>query len=200
MMKTENNAPELQEKLVSVRRTAKVVKGGRIFSFAAVVVIGDGKGRVGFGMGKSREVPTAIQKAMDKGRRNMVKIPLKGNTIQHVLRSRYGATKVFMSPASEGTGIIAGGAVRAVCEVMGIKDILAKCIGSRNPINVVRAVLKALTEMTTFEYVAAKRGIPNPELEKLKKKEDKKQKEAEKVEEEKKTEIVGQKEEEIKQD
>lgn len=169
----ENNTAEntLQEKLVSVRRTAKVVKGGRIFSFVAVVVVGDGKGRIGFGMGRSREVPTAIQKAMDQGRRNMVRIPLKGGTIQHPLRTRFGATRIVMLPASEGTGIIAGGAVRAVCEVIGIRDILAKCIGSRNPINVVRAVIQALTEMTTFEEVAAKRGIENPELAKEKKKE-----------------------------
>ena len=159
-MTTENNtADTLREKLVSVRRTAKVVKGGRIFGFAAIVVIGDGKGRVGFGMGKSREVPAAIQKAMEKGRRNMLRIPLKDNTIQHPIEGRYGSTKIVMIPASDGTGLIAGGAVRAVCEVIGIRDILAKCIGSRNPVNVVRATLKALTEMTTFEQVAAKRGI-----------------------------------------
>ena len=159
----ENNqtADTLQEKLVSVRRTAKVVKGGRIFSFVAVVVIGDGKGRIGFGMGKSREVPTAIQKAMEKGRRNMVRIPLKQTTIQHPLIGRFGATKIVMLPASVGTGLIAGGAARAVCEVIGIKDILTKCIGSRNPINVVRAILKALTEMTTPEHVIAKRGLKN---------------------------------------
>jgi len=157
---TENNTtPELREKLVSVRRTAKVVKGGRIFGFAAIVVIGDGKGRVGFGLGKSREVPAAIQKAMEQGKRNMVRIPLKNRTIQHPITGLYGATKVVMIPASEGTGLIAGGAVRAVCEVMGIQDILAKCIGARNPVNVVRATIKALTEMTTLEYVAAKRGI-----------------------------------------
>lgn len=159
-MTTENNITDtLRDKLVSVRRTAKVVKGGRIFGFVAVVVIGDGKGRVGFGMGKSREVPVAIQKATERGRRNMLRISLKQHTIQHPVVGYYGATKVVMSPASDGTGLIAGGAVRAVCEVMGIRDILAKCIGSRNPINVVKATLKALTEMTTFEYVAAKRGI-----------------------------------------
>jgi len=175
----ENSTDTLQEKLVSVRRTAKVVKGGRIFSFAAVVVIGDGKGRIGFGMGKSREVPTAIQKAMDKGRRNMVRVSLKNNTIQHPLRSRYGATKIVMLPASEGTGIIAGGAVRAVCEVIGIRDILAKSIGSRNPINVVRATLKALTDMTTFEHVAAKRGLKNLELEQMEKQKAKQEEEIE---------------------
>ncbi len=156
---TSANADTLREKLVSVRRTAKVVKGGRIFGFVAIVVIGDGKGRVGFGMGKSREVPPAIQKAMEKARRNMVRIPLKQHTIQHPVIGRFGSSKIVMIPASDGTGLIAGGAVRAVCDVIGIRDILAKCIGSRNPVNVVRATLKALTEMTTFEEVAAKRGI-----------------------------------------
>jgi small subunit ribosomal protein S5 len=160
-MMIENNTTfdTLREKLVSVRRTAKVVKGGRIFGFVAIVVIGDGKGRVGFGMGKSREVPPAIQKAMEKARRNMVKIPLKHNTIQHQIIGRFGATKIVMIPASDGTGLIAGGAIRAVCDVIGIRDILAKCIGSRNPVNVVRATLRALTQMTTFENVAAKRGL-----------------------------------------
>ncbi|MDR1057583.1 MAG: 30S ribosomal protein S5 [Coxiellaceae bacterium] len=162
---TENNiATELREKLVSVRRTAKVVKGGRIFGFAAIVVIGDGKGKVGFGMGKSREVPSAIQKAMEQGRRNMVRISLKHHTIQHPLVGRYGATKIIMMPACEGTGLIAGGAVRAVCEVMGIRNILSKCIGARNPVNVVRATVKALTEMTTLEHVAAKRGLKDLEI------------------------------------
>lgn len=156
---TEKNPSELQEKLVAVRRTAKVVKGGRIFGFVALVVVGDGKGKIGFGMGKSREVPAAIQKAMEKGRRNMVKISLKGNTIQHPITGYFGSTKIVMMPASEGTGVIAGGAARAVFEVLGIRDILTKCIGSRNPINVVRAALKGLTGMMTFEQVAAKRGI-----------------------------------------
>jgi len=159
-----NTADALQEKLVSVKRTAKVVKGGRIFGFAAIVVIGDGKGRIGFGMGKSREVPAAIQKAMESGRRNMYRIPLKGSTIQHPIIGRHGATKVVMIPAGEGTGLIAGGAMRAVCEVIGIRDILAKCIGSRSPVNVVRATLKALTEMTTPEDIAAKRGLNIDEI------------------------------------
>ena len=160
MATTDKNAADaLQEKLVSVKRTAKVVKGGRIFGFAAIVVIGDGKGRIGFGMGKSREVPAAIQKAMESGRRNMYRIPLNGSTIQHPLIGCHGATKVIMIPASEGTGLIAGGAMRAVCDVIGIRDILAKCIGSRSPVNVVRATLKALTEMTTPENIAAKRGL-----------------------------------------
>lgn len=157
----ENNisADTLREKLVSVRRTAKVVKGGRIFGFVAIVVIGDGKGRIGIGMGKSREVPSAIQKAMEKARRGMLSIKLKEHTVQHPILGRYGATKVIMLPASVGTGLIAGGAVRAVCDVIGIKDILAKCFGSRNPVNVVKATIKALTNMTTPEYVSAKRGI-----------------------------------------
>lgn len=165
MATTDKNAADaLQEKLVSVKRTAKVVKGGRIFGFAAIVVIGDGKGRIGFGMGKSREVPAAIQKAMESGRRNMYRIPLNGSTIQHPLIGRHGATKVVMIPAGEGTGLIAGGAMRAVCEVIGIRDILAKCIGSRSPVNVVRATLKALTEMTTPENIAAKRGLNISEI------------------------------------
>ena len=159
-----NSADALQEKLVSVKRTAKVVKGGRIFGFAAIVVIGDGKGRIGFGMGKSREVPAAIQKAMESGRRNMYRIPLNGSTIQHPIIGRHGSTKVVMIPAGEGTGLIAGGAMRAVCEVIGIRDILAKCIGSRSPVNVVRATLKALTEMTTPENIAAKRGLNISEI------------------------------------
>jgi len=166
MVENNTTADTLREKLVSVRRTAKVVKGGRIFGFAALVVIGDSNGRVGFGMGKSREVPSAIQKAMEQGRRNMVRIPLKNHTIQHPIIGRYGATKIIMIPASEGTGLIAGGAIRAVCEVIGIRDILSKCIGARNPINVVRATLKALTEMKTFEHVAAKRGLKNLGLDK----------------------------------
>lgn len=154
-----NTADSLQEKLVAVNRTAKVVKGGRIFSFAALVVIGDGKGRVGFGMGKSREVPAAIQKAMESGKRNMFRVSLKDSTIQHPLIGRHGATKVMMLPAGEGTGLIAGGAMRAVCEVIGIRDILAKCTGSRTPVNVVRATLKALAQMSTPEDIAAKRGL-----------------------------------------
>ena len=149
----------LQEKLVAVKRTAKVVKGGRIFGFAALVVLGDGKGKIGFGLGKSREVPAAIQKAMEEGRRNMLRIPLRNNTIQYPIIGCHGATKIIMIPASEGTGLIAGGAMRAVCEVMGIRDILAKCVGSRSPINVVRATLQALTAMLTPEDIAAKRGM-----------------------------------------
>ena len=147
-----------QEKLVSVNRTAKVVKGGRVFGFAVLVVVGDGKGRVGFGRGKAREVPIAIQKAMDHARKNMCYVPLAGNTIYHEITWNYGASKVFMKPASDGTGIIAGGAMRAVLEVLGVHNILAKSIGSTNPSNIVRATIGALTNIGTPDYVAAKRG------------------------------------------
>lgn len=149
----------LQEKLVSVNRVAKVVKGGRVFGFAVLVVIGDGKGKVGFGRGKAREVPVAIQKAMEQARKNMTYIPLAANnTIFHPITKKYGASQVFMKPASEGTGIIAGGAMRAVLEVLGVQNILAKSIGSTNPSNVVRATINALTSIGTPDYVAAKRG------------------------------------------
>ena len=148
----------LQEKLVSVTRTAKVVKGGRVFGFSVLVVIGDGKGRVGYGRGKAREVPIAIQKAMDHARKNMTYIPLAGKTIHHQIIWSYGASKVFMKPARTGTGIIAGGAMRAVLEVLGIENILAKSIGSTNPANVVRATIGALINIGTPDYVAAKRG------------------------------------------
>ena len=149
---------DLQEKLVAVRRVAKVVKGGRIFGFSALTVVGDGKGRVGFGRGKAREVPAAISKAMEDARRNMRSVNLKGVTLQHPIKARHGAAKVYMQPASEGTGIIAGGAMRAVFEVLGIRDVLAKCIGSNNPVNVVRATVKGLNQMSDPESVAAKRG------------------------------------------
>jgi small subunit ribosomal protein S5 len=148
----------LNEKLVAVFRNAKVVKGGRIFSFSAVVVVGDGKGRLGIGRGKAREVPIAIQKAMESARKNMIYIELNGNTLWHEVLGRHGATKIFMKPASEGTGIIAGGAVRAVFEVVGIQNVLAKTIGSSNPDNVLRATINGLQSMTSPEYVADKRG------------------------------------------
>lgn len=152
------NADGLQEKLIAVNRVAKVVKGGRQFGFTALTVVGDGSGRVGFGYGKAREVPIAIQKAMEKARKNMLRVPLNGVTLQYPVMGLHGAARVYMQPASEGTGIIAGGAMRAVLEVLGVKDVLAKCIGSRNPINVVRATIDALNNMTSPDYVAAKRG------------------------------------------
>lgn len=149
---------ELQEKLVAVNRVSKVVKGGRQFGFSALTVVGDGKGRIGFGRGKAREVPIAIQKAMESARHNMFTIKLKDNTLQYPITAQHGASKIYMQPASKGTGIIAGGAMRAVFEVVGVHDVLAKCIGSRNPINVVRATIRGLIAMTSPEDVAAKRG------------------------------------------
>ena len=148
----------LKEKMIAVNRVTKVVKGGRILGFAALTVVGDGDGRIGMGKGKSREVPVAVQKAMEEARRKMVKIPLKNGTLQHAVMGRHGAAKVFMQPATEGTGINAGGPMRAVFEVLGVTNVLAKCHGSTNPYNVVRATLNGLTEMTTPAEIAAKRG------------------------------------------
>ena len=156
--KEERNDEGFQEKLVQVNRVAKTVKGGRIFTFTALTVVGDGKGRVGFGRGKSREVPAAIQKAMEAARRNMIQVDLNGTTLQYPIKSAHGASKVFMQPASEGTGIIAGGAMRAVLEVAGVQNVLAKCYGSTNPVNVVHATFEGLKTMQSPESVAAKRG------------------------------------------
>lgn len=152
------NTDGLMEKLIAVNRVAKVVKGGRQFGFTALTVVGDGQGRVGFGTGKAREVPVAISKAMENARKNMRKVSLAEGTLQYPITSRHGASKVFMQPASEGTGIIAGGAMRAVFEVAGVHNVLAKCIGSNNPINVVRATMRGLTEMQSPEDIAGKRG------------------------------------------
>ena len=146
------------EKLVDVNRTTSVAKGGRDFSFSALVVAGDGSGKIGFGRGKAKEVPVAIQKASESARRNMLSIPLKGNTLQHDILSRHGASKVMMKPAPEGTGIIAGSAMRAVFEVVGVQNVIAKCMGSTNPINVVRATVRGLQDMDTPIGVAQKRG------------------------------------------
>lgn len=148
----------LVEKLVHVNRVAKVVKGGRIFSFTALTVVGDGKGRIGFGRGKSSEVPLAIQKAIESAKRNMITVELNGSTIQHTIKANHGASKIYMQPASEGTGVIAGGAMRAVLEVAGVHNVLAKCYGSTNPVNVVRATFKGLQSMVTPQSVAEKRG------------------------------------------
>ncbi len=148
----------LQEKLIGVNRVAKVVKGGRQFGFAALTVVGDGDGRIGIGRGKAREVPVAVQKAMDDARKNMVRVHLHKGTIHYAVKGRHGAAKVVMRPASEGTGVIAGGAMRAVLEVVGVKNVLAKCIGSSNPINVVRATIQALTSIANPAEIAAKRG------------------------------------------
>ena len=146
------------EKLVTVNRVAKVVKGGRQFGFTALTVVGDGNGTVGIGYGKAKEVPAAIQKAMDKARKNMRKVHLKDDTLQHSVTGIHGAANVYMQPASEGTGIIAGGAMRAVFEAAGVKNVLAKINGTRNPINVVRATVNGLENMHSPETVAAKRG------------------------------------------
>lgn len=152
------NSDGFIEKLVAVNRVAKVVKGGRQFGFTALCVVGDGNGKVGFGYGKAREVPLAIQKAMEKARKNMVRVPLKEGTLWYPVRARHGGTKVYMQPASDGTGVIAGGAMRAVFEAVGVHNVLAKSIGSRNPINLVRATIKGLIDMSSPDYIAAKRG------------------------------------------
>lgn len=155
---------DLIEKLINVNRVAKVVKGGRIFSFTALTVVGDGDGKIGFGYGKAREVPAAIAKAMEQARRNMITVDLKGSTLHHPITARHGAAKVYMAPASDGTGVIAGGAMRAVFDAVGVHNVLAKCIGSSNPINVVRATLNGLKNMASPEQVAAKRGMKVQEI------------------------------------
>jgi len=153
-----NAGDDLIEKLVAVNRVAKVVKGGRQFGFTALTVVGDGNGKVGFGYGKAREVPLAIQKAMDKARSNLTTVAIKNGTLQYPLNARHGAAKVYMQPASEGTGVIAGGAMRAVFEAVGVHNVLAKCNGSRNPINLVRATISGLRNMKSPGDIAAKRG------------------------------------------
>jgi small subunit ribosomal protein S5 len=149
---------DLLEKLVAVNRTAKVVKGGRQFGFTALTVVGDGAGRVGFGYGKAREVPTAIAKAMQQARRNMVNVALRNDTLHYAVNGRHGTTRVYMQPASDGTGVIAGGGMRAVFECAGVRNVLAKSYGSRNPINVVRATFDALQRVASPAQIAAKRG------------------------------------------
>jgi small subunit ribosomal protein S5 len=149
---------EFLEKLVAVNRTAKVVKGGRQFGFTALTVVGDGAGRVGFGFGKAREVPVAISKAMAQARKNMVNVALKNDTLHFAIKGEHGATHVYMQPASDGTGVIAGGGMRAVLECAGVRNVLAKSYGSRNPINVVRATVNALANVNSPETIAAKRG------------------------------------------
>jgi len=152
------------EKMISVNRVTKVVKGGRIMGFAALAVVGDGDGRVAMGKGKSKEVPVAVQKAMEEARRNLAKVSLKNGTLQHAVIGRHGAAKVLMQPSSEGTGIIAGGAMRAVFEAVGVRDVSAKCIGSSNPYNVVRATIKGLVTMNSPSEIAAKRGMSVEEI------------------------------------
>ena len=158
MQQPEDRGDGLIEKMISINRVTKVVKGGRIMGFAALTVVGDGDGRIGMGKGKSKEVPVAVQKAMEESRRKMIKVSLKNGTLHHAVIGRHGAAKVYMQPASEGTGIIAGGAMRAVFEAVGVHNILAKCIGSSNPYNVVRATLNGLQALNSPAEIAAKRG------------------------------------------
>lgn len=160
MARVEKNAAsdEFIEKLVAVNRVAKVVKGGRQFGFTALTVVGDGAGRVGFGYGKAREVPIAIQKAMQAARKNLVSVDLKGATLHYATKGAHGTTRVYMHPAADGTGVIAGGSMRAVLECAGVRNVLAKSHGSRNPINVVRATMNALEGVRSPEEIAAKRG------------------------------------------
>lgn len=157
-MDAASNADGHVEKLVAINRVAKTIKGGRQFGFTALTVVGDGQGRVGMGYGKAREVPVAIQKAMERARKNMQPVNLNGDTLQYAVHGRHGAARVYMQPASAGTGIIAGGPMRAVFEAVGVKDVLAKIQGSNNPINVVRATIEGLTGINSPESVAAKRG------------------------------------------
>jgi len=157
-MDMEDRGDGLREKMISVNRVTKVVKGGRIMGFAALTVVGDGDGGIGMGKGKAKEVPVSVQKAMDEARRNLVKVNLKNGTLHHAVIGEHGAAKVYMQPASEGTGIIAGGPMRAIFEVMGVHNVLAKCIGSTNPYNMVRATINGLKAMNTPSEIAAKRG------------------------------------------
>jgi len=159
-----DNGDGLLEKLVSVNRVAKVVKGGRIFGFTALSVVGDGNGKVGFGYGKAREVPVAIQKSMEKARRNMINVDLRDGTLWHAIKARHSGSRIYMQPASEGTGVIAGGAMRAVLETIGVRNVLAKSVGSNNPINLVRATIKGLQSMQSPKTIAAKRGKPVDEI------------------------------------
>ena len=154
----DKNEEGMQEKLIQVNRVAKVVKGGRIFGFTALTAVGDGNGRIGFGRGKAREVSLAIQKAMEAARRNMITVSLDGHTLQYPIKAKHGASKVYMQPASEGTGVIAGGAMRAILELAGVQNVLAKCYGSTNPVNVVRATFNGLRDMRSPEDIAGKRG------------------------------------------
>ena len=160
----DNTEQEFTEQLINIRRVAKVVKGGRVFGFSALTVVGDGNGRIGMGRGNAREVPNAVQKAMENARQSMFKVKLDGNTLQYPVVGRHGSAQVVLRPASEGTGIIAGGTMRAVFEAVGVENVLAKVIGTTNPINVTRATLDALRNMRSPEQVAAKRGIKVEDL------------------------------------
>lgn len=158
--KTQSDKPDdgMREKMIAINRVTKVVKGGRIMGFSALTVVGDGDGGIGMGKGKSKEVPIAVQKAMEEARRNMIKVSLKDGTLQHTIEGRHGASKVMMNPAKQGTGVIAGGAMRAMFDVMGVTNVVAKSFGSSNPYNMVRATINAFQSMNTPADIAAKRG------------------------------------------
>jgi small subunit ribosomal protein S5 len=160
----EQESSELTDKVVNIARVAKVVKGGRRFRFSAIVVVGDGQGKVGFGLGKAHEVPEAIRKAVEQAKKGMIQIPLLNNTIPYTVLGEYGSGRVLLKPASEGTGVIAGGPVRAVVEVAGIKNVLTKCLGSNNPHNAVKATMAALKQLMSPEEVATRRNRPLAEI------------------------------------
>ena len=159
MQRVDNNETNLTDRVIHINRTAKVVKGGRRFSFSGLVVVGDGSGNVGYGLGKAKEVPEAIRKGVENAKKNMISVPIQGTTIPYDVIGKFGAGKVMLRPASEGTGVIAGGAARAILEVAGISDILSKCLGSNNPHNVVKATIKALQQLRSPEEIRARRGL-----------------------------------------